>query len=400
MVAQRNGQPLASRQGQAPASGQGQAPASGQGQAPASGQGQALPRRLRLANAALAAFLVGLLIAFVLVSFAVEMPPYDYWLLMNGAALFCFDQGAFRYGLDLHAYYPAPFYTTFCLPYRYAEPLLRWVWMLAPVGLTLWLARGRAAALAYPPLGVLLLIGQSSWLMMPLYLVGAREGADRAVPWWHGLVMALGVFKPHVALPVWAWLAVRWWRRRAWGALGAWGLGAAALMLPSFLLRPGWPLEWLPNGRGFEPVNLASVALIPVQLGQVGFAPEPGALLGVWGFCLVVGVLVYGLLRWRRGRLALYDWALLFLFVSPVLNDYDLVVLLPFIAGKPRRLLLALTAGTLTWLFAMMSGIVSPHARWSMSLLVTLVLLLERLWRIDRAGRVITRRCPGSRRRG
>ncbi len=345
----------------------------------------ALDGRLRLVNLALVALLVGLVIAFVVISFAVEKPPYDYWLLMNGANLFCFDQAAFRYGLDLHIYYPAPFYTTFCLPYHYAEPLLRWVWMLAPVLLTLWLARGRAAALAYPPLGVLLLIGQSSWLIIPAYIIGARDHMDRRVPWWYGLVMALGVFKPHVALPVWACLAWRWWRRREWAALIAWATGVIVLMLPAFLLRPGWLLEWLPNGRGFEPVNLASVALIPVQLAGMGFAPGPEALAVVWGFCLLVGVAGYTLLRRRRGRLTLYDWALLFFFVSPVLNDYDLVVLLPFVAQRRRRLLLALTAGIVTWLFAMMSGAVSAHARWSMSLLVTLALLALRLWRVDAA---------------
>ncbi len=342
-------------------------------------QGQ-LRGRIRTINLVLVALLVGFLIAFVTMSFVVDSQPWDYYLLMRGADLFCFDPDSFEFGRDLHIHYPAPFYSTFCLPYRVAEPVLRWVWMLAPVVLTLWLARGRAAALAYAPLGVLLLIGQSSWLLMPPFIVAARQRDDRAVPWWQGALVALGIFKPHVAAPVWVWLAWRWWKQRQWSALVTWAVVMIAIVLPSFILRPNWLLEWLPNGRGFEPVNLASLAQVPVILGGLGFAPGTGELLAAFGFCLLAGVVVYLLLRWRRGKLVLYDWVLLFFFVGPFVNDYDLVVLLPFIAGRRRRLLLALTAGLLTWLFAMMSGETSPFARWSMSLLVTLVLLAERLW--------------------
>lgn len=335
---------------------------------------------VRRLNILVAAILIGLLIAYVVISFAVQMPPYDYWLLMNGADYFCFQPERFAYGEDLHIYYPAPFYSTFCLPYRFAEPVLRWIWMLAPVLLALWLARGRAAVLAFPPLGVLLLLGQSSWLMLPGYIIGARDREDRPVPAWYGVWLALGVFKPHVIAPVWVWLAWRWWRRREWRALGVWAGSVVALVLPAFVLRPSWLVEWLPNGRGFEPVNLASLAMVPVQLGGMGFAPGAQGLAIVFGFCALAALGLYAVLRWRRGTLGLYDWTLLFLLVSPFLNDYDLVVLLPFLAHRPRRLLLALTAGVVTWTFAVFSGAVSPHYRWSMSLLATLVLLVERLW--------------------
>ncbi|MBN1967090.1 MAG: hypothetical protein JW910_20720, partial [Anaerolineae bacterium] len=321
----------------------------------------------RRINLILLALLFAFLIAFAAMSF-MTAPPYDYALLMHGAETFCFAPDDFEFGLSLHAYYPAPFYTLFCLPAHFAltEAILRVLWLFVPVGLTLWLARGRAAALAYPPLGVLLLIGQSSWLLLPLYILAARDDGKKPSRWWFGLIVALGVIKPHVALPAWLWLSWRWWRRREWPALITWGLALIVLVVPSFLMRPGWLLEWLPNGRGFESVNLASIALIPVQVGGLDFAPPPGALLAVWGFCALVGTGVYALLRWRRGRLTGYDWVLLFFFISPVLNDYDLVVLLPFITRRRRRLLLALTAGVVTWLFAMVTRIVPGElARWS-----------------------------------
>ena len=339
------------------------------------------PRWFRLLNTTLLALLIAALLAFVIVSFVVETPPYDYLLLTRGANWFCFDNEHFAFGLEQHNYYPAPFYTTFCLPHKYAEPILRWVWMLAPVLITIWLARGRAGALAYPPLGVLLLIGQSSWLLLPLFILAERQRDDRLVPWWYGLALGLSVLKPQVALVAWLWLVHRWRGQRRVLLMGA--LAMTLLALPSFLLRPGWVFDWLPNGRGFEPVNLASVAFIPVQLGQLGFDPGPVGLAIVWGFCLLVAFVVYRLLRSWRGQLEFYDWALLFFFVSPVANDYDLVVLLPSIASRPRRLLLVVTIGIVSWVFAMMTK------RWSMSFMVTLVLLILRLWRVDDANEAV-----------
>ena len=348
-----------------------------------------LPRSVRTINLILVALLGALVIAFVIMSFMVGSQPYDYYLLMRGADMFCFEPESFAFGRALHIHYPASFYSTFCLPYHFFEPVLRWVWMLAPILLLLWLARGRAAALVYPPLGVLLLIGQSSWLLLPPFMVGAFQRDDQVVPWWQGAVMALGVFKPHIAAPVWLWLAWDWWKRRQWSALMAWLVTVLIIVLPSFVIRPTWLLEWLPNGRGFEPVNLASVAQVPVVLGQIAYAPGTGAMLLTYGFCGLMGVLVYGLLRWRRGKLGLYDWVLLFFFVSPLVNDYDLLVLFPFIAQSRRRLLLALAAGLLSWVFAMLSH-ATTGARWSMSILVTLALLVLRLWRTDAAEPLIT----------
>ncbi|MBN2470546.1 MAG: hypothetical protein JXN59_07470 [Anaerolineae bacterium] len=338
---------------------------------------------LRRINLVIAALLLALLIAYVLISFAVGMPPYDYWLLMNGADLFCFQPERFQYGEALNIYYPAPFYSTFCLPYRFAEPALRWAWMLIPPLLALWLARGRAAVLAYPPLGLLLLLGQSTWLALPAFIIGAREDDQRPVRAWTGVLLALGVFKPHVVAPVWAWLAWRWWRRGERRALLVWALAVLLLALPAFLLRPTWPVEWLANGRSAGRVNLANLAMIPLKLGAVEAAPGPGGSVLVAVFCLLAGAGLYGLLRWRRQQVSLYDWVLVYCLASPFVYDYDLIVLLPFVAPHPRRLLLALTVGLVAWLFAMLSGAVSPHYRWSMSLLITLALFAERVIRRD-----------------
>jgi hypothetical protein len=344
--------------------------------------GHPAPLFLRVVNVLLIVLLLSALIAFVIISFAVEKPPYDYWILMEGASGFCFDNADFRWGREQNNYYPAPFYTTFCLPYRYAEFPLRWVWMLTPLFLSLYLARGRAAVLGYAPLGVLLLIGQSSWLIMPLYMMAVWWENQRPAPirWWYGLIFALAVFKPQVAVVAALWLAWQW--RSAPRTLLTGGVAMLLLTLPAFILRPTWIMDWLPNGRGFEPVNLASIAFIPVQLFALPFAAGTAANILVWGFCALVMVGTLWLLWWRRGKLEFYDWALAFFIASPVLNDYDLVVLLPMICRSRQRLLLALTASVLAWVFAMITR-EAIMARWSMSFMVTLVLLILRLAKPD-----------------
>lgn len=332
-----------------------------------------LPRWLRTFNTAAVLIGVSLSMVYLIVSYAVNSKPYDYALLMRGADWYCFNNEAFVYGKDLRVYYPAPFYTTFCLPNRYAEPLLRALWLAVPIGLPLWLARGRAAVLAYPPLFILILLGQSSWLLLPAFMLAANDKDDKVSPWWHGLLVAPCVFKPHIALPVVLYLLYRWWTRRSpafYIALAA----MIAICIPAFLVRPTWLMEWLPSGRGFEPINLASIAFVPVQLAGLGFAPGTGGQLLVYGFCALVGIGLYALLRRQRGRLALYDWVLLFFFVNPFLNDYDLIVLLPFITHNRSRLLVALLGGVVSWLFAMMT------LRWSMSFMIMLPLLVMRLW--------------------
>jgi len=317
----------------------------------------------------------GLLLAYLIVAYF-RVPPFDYALLMHGAETFCFDSTTFEFGVSATGrnFYPATFYTTFCLPHHLLPHLLLALWLLIPCGLALWLAGFRSAVLVYPPLFILLLLGQSSWLVLPLYilLVYGRETPR----WWYGFAFVGLAFKPHIALPAALILCWRWRHTRPILLTGA--LAVAAVLLPSFIMRPGWLLEWLPKGRGFEPVNLASIAYVPVRLLRLPFDPDPLALLGVWLFCLGVGVALYALLRRRRGELEIYDWILIFFFVLPLLNDYDLVVLLPLIAVRPRRLLLALTAGILTWVYAMMT------LQWNMSVLVTAVLLFERFLRVER----------------
>lgn len=325
----------------------------------------------------IASLLIGEIIA--------KEPPFDYAILMRSADIFCFDQPNFQYGISTYtdggqqrSFYPAPFYTTFCVLHRYMPTALLIVWQFLPFLLAVWLAGRRAAVLVYPPLFILLLLGQSSGLLLPLYIVAAWTMRGYKPRWWHGLTFIAAVFKPHIAFPAVVYLLYRWRRQPAIFFTGCAAL--ASITIPAFIIMPDWVLAWLPNGRGFEPVNLAAIARIPVRMFDIGFAPTAWAQMAVWAFCGIIAVILLMLLRWRHKNMTFYDMLLVFCFCIPLLNDYDLIIILPFIAPNRRRLLLALTAGIIAWMYAVMSGAVLGNlGYYNMSVLITLVLLVDRM---------------------
>ncbi len=330
-----------------------------------------LQSRLWWVNVVLIALLIGSTLALALISLEVGRMPYDYGLLMSAAERFCFHPEHFQYGNSGRVYYPAPFYTTVCLPARYAESLLRLLWMVAPVAVGLWVVRGRAAALLIPPLGDHLLLGQSTWLLLPQYQLAERANREERATFGHGLLVALGVLKPHVAVLAWTWLAIHW--RGQWRAYAGWLAGVLLLSIPAFVLQPSWPLAWLTTilrGRANDSaMGRASLYLVADRLGLP-------PLIG-WLGCLLAAVLIFTALRSRRGRMAFDDWALLFALCNPLLNAYDLVFLLPCLVDNRRWIGVALAVGTIAWAFGFVGG------RFSLSVFIPLALLVERLWRVE-----------------
>lgn len=314
------------------------------------------------------------------------LPPYDYLHLMNSSRLFCYSQTTFEFGWP-HLY-PATFYTTFCGLYQNAAPVLSFLWLFIPLLMALWLAGRRAAVLVFPPLIILLILGQSTWLIIPIYaLIVYVVEQDKPLKWWHGFLLVGMVFKPHIAGFGVAWLIYRGYRQARFWLVAC--LTWIVLLIPGLLLRPTWIIEWLPSGRGFEPVSLGSIAIIPVRLlgldvsRVLGMDPGAGNQAIVWGFCVVTALILLMLLVKRRGTLTVYDWVLVFCFANPLLNDYDLVILLPFIALFPRRLLLALVAGIAVWVYVLMTGQVQGTlGQFNAVLLIPTVLLFDRFYKI------------------
>jgi hypothetical protein len=236
----------------------------------------------------------------------------------------------------------------------------------------------------YPPLFVLLLLGQSSGWLLLLYVLVAHVQQKGQIRWWHGFLIVPAVFKPHIALP--AVLYLLYQGRKQYRFLFTAAFSLAVALLPAFLIMPNWLAAWLPNGRGFEPNSLASLARVPIRLFEIHFAASTAEQALVWGICGLSAAFFYVLLRWRRGTLAVYDWLLLFCLCLPLINDYDLVILLPFIARRPRLLLIASLAGIPVWLYVVFSGYALGNlGLYNGSLLISWTLLIVRIVQVDDA---------------
>lgn len=331
--------------------------------------------------------------AITLSALLAEREPFDYRILMDSAERYCYAPDSFQYGITRYpvaedgrevlpqlSFYPATFYVAFCALAHHAPALNLLLWMLLPLVTAFMLSGGRAAILAYPPLFLLILLGQSTtWVMLMLVLIAHYEQGGK-VRAWHGIAVASFFFKPHLAALGLLYLLWRWRKSPATLAVA---LGMAlALLIPAFAYLPSWVGEWLAQGRrGFEIGSMVSVAGWWVRMFNLPFAPSASVQLLVWGISAGVAVGLLGLAYWRRGKLEFYDWLLVLCLTLPLIHDYDLVILLPFIALRPRLLLVALVCGALAWLFAMFSrqpdGLGMFSACWTMSFMLYAVRLLK-----------------------
>jgi hypothetical protein len=298
---------------------------------------------------------------------------------MYGGEQFCFQTEQFSY-TGIYRY-PAPFYTAFCSFFHYLPDVLLWLWMLTPFFLVVILAGQRAAAFVYPPFYIHMRLGQSTWLLLPLYWLALIASENKRVRWWYGLFIPLAFLKPHIALLPLVWLL--WIGRRQIGFWIATFISSALVLTPAFVIYPAWLGEWLAAGRGFKIASIANVNILPIHwLGLAeGMNPIVSERFGLllllaWGGLLAIGLLV---LLWRRGELEFYDWVLVFAFTNPFMHDYDLIVLLPFIANRPKRLLIAVSAGLLVWVYS------TQTTTYNASIVIPLVLIVARLLRLDAA---------------
>lgn len=157
------------------------------------------------------------------------------------------------------------------------------------------------------------------------FVAGALALLLAGRPWAAGLVLGLLVVKPHLFLlfvPLLLLFLLLSVGRGAAARLAAGGLiSAGGLLALSFVLRPGWPAEWLgPVGRiGSAPVGRANA---------YGVMPHDARWLGL----LIVAALLIGLGIWvRRRPLGLAGRAVgalaISLIASPYGWSYDQLVL-------------------------------------------------------------------------
>lgn len=340
-------------------------------------------------NTILIVFGISLLLAYVGASLTLEDAyPYDYGILVSGTEVFCFQPDQFDYNpLWL---YPAPFYSAMCLPIAVSPIITLILWMIVPFLMVLVLAGRRAVILIFPPFVLHMILGQSTWLVLPLFAY-ALWSNEKSVRWWHGIITLLVVFKPHIGGLAVVWLWYHYRHRR--GFIITSFLSIVTVVIPAFLMQPTWLVDWLGNGRSFKLSSMANLGIIPVDLLGLGgeevleLAPTLSDQLPVYLFGGVLAIVLLCVVYRQRGTLTLYDWVLAFCLSNPLLHDYDLIILIPFIGLFPRRLLLGLTTGIIVWIYALMTG------AYQASIFIPLILWVSRVLvtdsRLDKIGAVV-----------
>ncbi len=206
----------------------------------------------------------------------------------------------------------------------------RWIWVLAPI-VFLHIILGRKAIILLPfyPLLVHLRFGQfDGWMLVPLMFL--LRNTER----WAPVSAALFLFKPQAA---WALVAYRlgsWLRQRAWRNL-ALVLGVAiVLVLPAFLVRPGWVPEWL-----------HAIASHPAEQCQNATLWGWSCFGGTWLPFSIAEALIALFLLWRAKDKA-SALQLVGLLLTPILYAYDYVLVAPTLKTQRECLILL----TVSWL--------------------------------------------------
>jgi hypothetical protein len=189
--------------------------------------------------------------------------------------------------------------------------------------------------LGFFPVGFELVQGQDSVLLL-LILIGALRLLLRGSDLGCGVVLALGLFKFHLVIPLLAILVLR----KNWRAgIGFAGVGAVLLGISLFMVGPAglvnypkylWGLNQAPGLGMVKPQSMPNLrGLLTVLVGN-------GAL-PAWANWLLAGVVVAGVIfasrAWRgEDRTSLIAafclWIVVTLATSYYANSYDLTLLL------------------------------------------------------------------------
>ena len=145
----------------------------------------------------------------------------------------------------------------------------------------------------------------------------------RGYPLWSGVVLALQITKPNITMFYLPMAGVIFLLRRDWRMLGGMIAGGAALLAASWVVLPGWVLQWL------VAVEKSSVAFRTPTVWGLSFELTQG--ISQWLTLSIAGVaavqLLTAIIIWRQRK---DDWLCSFafalaasIFTTPYLWAYD-----------------------------------------------------------------------------
>jgi hypothetical protein len=321
------------------------------------------------------ALLIVLLIPYLLyLAFVIRgnQGPVDYETFMSIGQRFL--DGAPVY--TENSYYPLPYVMIFAFFAWLPRALSMALWIGLPLLAALAISGWQPSILLFAPVFAHFTGGQSALFAM-LGLWGYRRWQEPD-NWRGGAWLALTLLKPQLALVPLAFAGIQWGRvlirhRRLPSQAVAWGMAAVCIYLPSLLIQPNWPLEWLVAPRPIFERALSGI--IPRSLLAV-VAP---ASFAYWGLLLVLSVLLFvSLLALNRNHMDL-DLAVLWGFAaSPLVHDYDLLQVVPLLNSSSMRwgAVLASLPG-----FWVIFSAYDVDAAWYVFTFIAPALLAIRLWR-------------------
>jgi hypothetical protein len=244
--------------------------------------------------------------------------PFDYGLYVEmGNAV---RQGVNPYGF--HHYWPLPTMLWIFVPLSLMPDWFRLVWIIGPIISVLILFRTRGVLLfLFTPIWFVIGDGMlDGWLLIPLaWLLENR-------PIWAGVGAALVLFKPQLAILAVVYTLLKWLVSRDWKNLAVFVGLMLLFYVPSFILRPAWPLEMMAvlPGRAAQ-----TTTLFPLMTGSIWVWWAIGGLgvLVLVALLLAIGVLMARVVREETTRAS--GFVLLNLLLNPLLFASNHVMALP-----------------------------------------------------------------------
>jgi hypothetical protein len=240
-----------------------------------------------------------------------------------------FTEGGKVYGEN--SYYPLPYVFIFSFFSALPRSMAMALWLGVPVVLALLTSGSRPFVLLFAPTISHFFGGQTSVFGL-LGFWGYRANLDETNK-VGGVWLALTLLKPQLGLvplayALWRWLHYFKKNRRIPSQCLAFVGSISVMYIPSLVVNPSWPLEWLSVPRPI--FERAISGLLPRLLLQL-FSSNSVAYWSMW---LILAIVLL-LLVWRlKGNGHPLDILVLWGFVvSPLVHDYDLLLIIPILAS-------------------------------------------------------------------
>jgi hypothetical protein len=289
--------------------------------------------------------------------------PIDYETFMQiGHNLI---EGKHIYGEN--SYYPMPYVGIFAIFSQLPFSLSFLFWVFIPVFCALVISGWSPLILLFAPLLGHFLGGQTAIFGM-LGLWGYRKNHMSK---WAGIWLSLLLLKPQLAIAPLGWITYKWVKqfiseKKIPDQLIIFLISTSIIFLPWFIHNPKWVLEWLANPRNLG--SRAMAGIIPRTLMYLKLHPIIFWLL----ILIITASIIYVMYKKRQVN---FDKIILLSFVIfPLLNDYDLIQLIPLLDNQKKQVWAFMSSIPL-W-FTIFFAYNNDHAWFTATLIAPALLIL------------------------